>query len=171
MSIEVSTRYDAGQLAELVQRNARLAFRNNSRRFRLVRFREEGAIYSGVGDWRVLRGSVPDPAAVMGMVISLDARASASDFKGNVSEAYKGADNFMRSCMAAAEFFEAWADEHVDFECLDEVWPYLLQEKFGEAAHSELGLLALESIDAPACERIARKLGLDLKQSTKESQP
>ena len=79
----------------------------------------------------------------------------------NLSECYNGGDEFMRVVMGIATKFEIWACEHLCFEKLDGVWPYLLEEHFGEACVSALGgPEALLSFDAQACLRTAWLMGL-----------
>ena len=51
----------------------------------------------------------------------------------NLSESYDGMDGFMRVAMHIATEFETWACRHIQFDQLNEVWPYLLEEQFGDA--------------------------------------
>jgi len=105
----------------------------------------------------------PDAAAVMGIAVSL--HEAAKKAKGNISEAYNGADQFMRECMRVGEFFETWADQWVDFDQMDDVWPYMLEDKFGQAVIEQFGsVLFLTSFDDVAARAVARELGLKLRQ-------
>lgn len=111
-------------------------------------------------------GGKPDPAAVFACAKSLhDAcllRAEA-DPKLDLSEAYRGMDVFMREVMRVGEEFETWACRHVVFHELDEVWPYLLDMRFGAACLEMMEADALAGFDADDCLRIAYKLRLPLR--------
>jgi hypothetical protein len=78
--------------------------------------------------------NVPDPAAVFACALSLwqACQKRGEVEKLNLSECFNGMDELMRETMRIANKFEAWACFHIDFEELNEVWPYLLQDKFGE---------------------------------------
>lgn len=110
-----------------------------------------------------------DPAAVYGIAASLDAYAHSDANRGNVSEAYNGADQFMREIMATGVAFETWANAHVDFDQFGDVWPYMLQEKFATALakawgkNSILALVQLRADSATTFPQIARDLKLKLK--------
>lgn len=106
-----------------------------------------------------------DPAAVFGIAASLDAWASGSKFKGNVSEAYEGADQFMREIMKTGTAFETWASANVDFTKLDDVWPYLLQDKFAAALEAARpgGVLILNHLTDADWPAVAAELKLTLK--------
>lgn len=108
----------------------------------------------------------PDPASVFGAASSLWeaclCRARA-DLSIDLSAAYNGYDELMREVMRIGLCFEAWACQNIEFEAFDEVWPYKLQEEFGEAC---LGLFAptdLSRLDFDDCLFIAIRLGLPLK--------
>lgn len=105
-----------------------------------------------------------DPAAVFGIAASLDKFASTSAFKGNISETYNGADQFMREIMKVGERFETWASAHVDFASNVEVWPYLLQDKFATALEESApgSILHLSTMEAEDFARVAKVLGLKL---------
>ena len=51
----------------------------------------------------------------------------------NLSECYHGIDQLMREVMRIAHLFERWASAHVEFAELSKVWPYLLEDQFGNA--------------------------------------
>ena len=44
----------------------------------------------------------------------------------NLSDCYSGMDQLMREVMRIANQFEEWACQHVEFNELTDVWPYLL---------------------------------------------
>lgn len=109
-----------------------------------------------------------DPAAVFGVADSLHRFAERPGFKGNVSEAYDGADQFMREVMSAGERFETWACENVDFSALTDVWPYMLQDKFADALEAIYpgAILELPKLSATTWVMLATKL--ELKLNTRE---
>lgn len=69
----------------------------------------------------------------------------------NLSECYNGIDQFMREVMRVANQFETWACLHVDFANLNDVWPYLLQDRFGEACLALVLPSALAEFDDTDC--------------------
>jgi hypothetical protein len=106
---------------------------------------------------------LPDPAAVFASALSLwqACRKHAADTaKLNPSECYNGMDQFMRELMRVGDQFEAWACSHVDFKELDDVWPYLLEDKFGETCLAVLSPGALARFDDSDCLRVAIRLRL-----------
>ncbi len=77
----------------------------------------------------------PDPASIFAIALSLwqeGQRREQSEKKFNLSEAHHGFDQFMREVMRVANHFETWSCEHIDFAQLEDVWPYMLQDRFGE---------------------------------------
>jgi hypothetical protein len=83
----------------------------------------------------------PDPAAIFACALSLWKACNeyAATQKGfNLSECFNGIDQFMREAMRIAARFEDWACRHVNFDELDDVWPYLLEDKFGGACLARL---------------------------------
>jgi hypothetical protein len=107
-----------------------------------------------------------DPAAVFACASSLweacNKRAG-DDPELNLSDAYSGIDQLMREVMRIGEMFENWACDHVVFELLPDVWPYFLEDRFGDAC---LGLLepgALAGFDEDDCLRIAYQLRLPMR--------
>ncbi len=75
----------------------------------------------------------PDSAAVFASALSLWQSCNkrvTSDQHLNLSECYNGMDQFMREIMRIANRFEAWACSHLVFDELNDVWPYLLEDKF-----------------------------------------
>ena len=110
-----------------------------------------------------------DPAAVFGCALSLwnaCNEAAHADSKLNLSDAYQGIDQFMREVMSTGGHFEAWACRHVAFDELEDVWPYLLEDKFGAACLKVLNPSALAGFDDGDCLRIALQLELPVKVTT-----
>jgi len=108
-----------------------------------------------------------DTAAVLGAAMSLVSHVETSGpLLQEMVEHYAGFDGLMRSAMHAAEQFEHWSLEKVDFSRLDHAWPYLLRECFGEACASYAGLKGLEDFTAADCLRVAMKMNLPLRCSS-----
>lgn len=108
----------------------------------------------------------PDPAAIFACALSLRDACMAPPRRGsqlNLSDCYSGLDGFFRESMRVAELFECWACEHVHFDDLMEVWPYLLEDKFGEACLSAIGADELEHFDETDCLRVGLRLRLPIK--------
>jgi hypothetical protein len=107
-----------------------------------------------------------DPAAIFGCALSLWSKcmelADTND-QLDLSECYNGLDQLMREVMRIGEQFEAWACEHVAFDTLNDCWPYLLEERFGEACISTLSSERLSEFDAQDCLRVAMLLKLPIK--------
>jgi len=105
---------------------------------------------------------LPDPAAVFASALSLwqASQKRAGDEKLNLSECYNGMDQFMREIMRIANQFEAWACLHIDFNELDDVWPYILEDRFGEVCLAVLLPSALAQFDDTDCWRVALRLRL-----------
>jgi len=72
--------------------------------------------------------SLPDPASVFACALSLwqACNKHADEEKLNLSDFYNGMDQFMREAMRVANLFEAWACLHIEFNDLEDVWPYVL---------------------------------------------
>lgn len=107
----------------------------------------------------------PDPAAVFASAISLwqECNRRAAGAHGlALSECYNGMDEFMREVMRVAHQFEDWACSHIAFEELPDVWPYLLEEKFGEACLAILPPSDLLQFDDTHCLRVAMRLRLPI---------
>lgn len=110
-----------------------------------------------------------DPAAIFACALSLwneCMRPSRNEGRINFSECYNGGDEFMRVLMRTGTRFEEWACAHVAFEHFDEVWPYLLEERFGTACAKVQGVEALDQFDDETCLRVALRLRLPLNLST-----
>ena len=104
-----------------------------------------------------------DPAAIFATATSLWKEChkhAAADPLINLSDAYAGIDGFMREIMRIATLFESWSCEHVDFTQLDDVWPYLLEDRFGKECLSILLAENLSDFDEHDCCRIAARLRL-----------
>jgi len=108
---------------------------------------------------------LPDPAAIFASALSLRQACQkriVGEEKLNLSECYNGMDQFMRELMRVANQFEAWACLHVDFNELDHVWPYLLEDRFGETCLAVLLPTALAQFDDSDCLRVAMRLRLPI---------
>jgi hypothetical protein len=112
---------------------------------------------------------LPDPAAVFACALSLwqASQKSATDERANLSECYNGMDQFMREIMRVANQFEGWACQHIDFTETDDVWSYLLQDKFGETCLADIFPTALASFCDEDCLRVAMRLKLPIKYDDK----
>ncbi|MBB5033339.1 hypothetical protein [Prosthecobacter vanneervenii] len=105
-----------------------------------------------------------DPAAVFSCAVSLrDAcEQSAKMEKFDLSDAFNGLDQFFRELMRIACLFEEWSCKHVAFDEMYEVWPYLLEDKFGAACLQRMSLEDLKHFDAEDCPLVAMNLLLPL---------
>ena len=104
-----------------------------------------------------------DPAAIFAIATSLwdeCHKHAAVDSSINLSDTYAGMDGFMREIMRIAAQFEAWACRHVDFTQLTDVWPYLLEDRFGKECLSVLLPEKLAAFDEHDCRRVAARLRL-----------
>ena len=104
-----------------------------------------------------------DPAAIFAIATSLwdeCHKHAAADHSINLSDAYSGIDCLMREVMRIATLFESWACQHVDFNQLDDVWPYLMEDHFGKECLSILLADALSDFDEHDCRRVAARLRL-----------
>ncbi len=104
----------------------------------------------------------PDDAAIFGAAVSLYEASKLAATVDDISEAYHGGDEFMRQIFRVANLFENWACENVDFAATPEVWPYLLEDKFGDACIEAVGLLRLRSFSKTECLAVAELLKLPL---------
>ena len=112
----------------------------------------------------------PDPAAIFACALSLweaCKKHEVTDEHLNLSERYNGMDEFMREVMRVANQFETWACLHLDFNLLDEMWPYLLEDRFGEACLAAIVPSALTEFDDNDCLRVALRLRLPIKLDDK----
>ena len=108
----------------------------------------------------------PDPAAVFACALSLrDAclKRAGVDPELDLSEAYQGMDVFMREVMRVGEMFEEWACRHVAFHELDDVWPYVLEERFGAVCLEMMDADSLVGFDVDDCLRVAFRLRLPMR--------
>lgn len=105
-----------------------------------------------------------DPAAVFACAISLrDACDQAAKLQNlSLSDAFSGVDQFYREAMRIAGLFEEWACQHVVFDETEDVWPYLLEDKFGAACLQRMSVEDLRGFDAEDCPDVAMKLLLPL---------
>lgn len=107
-----------------------------------------------------------DPSAIFAISNSLWAACESHarrEPRTNLSECYNGMDQLMCEMMRIAECFERWACEHIAFDYTDDVWPYLLQDQFGEACIAALSLDSLAHFDEQDCLRVAMLLKLPIK--------
>jgi hypothetical protein len=107
---------------------------------------------------------LPDPAAVFASALSLwqACQKKAEIEKLNLSECYNGMDEFMREVMRVANLFEAWACSHINFDETNEVWPYVLEDRFGEACLAVIEPNGLAEFDDTDCLRVAMRLHLPI---------
>ncbi len=119
-------------------------------------------------------GSQADPAAIFAGALSIwntcherEARNPALD----LSDTFSGIDGLMRVSMAIATIFEEWSCRHVDFDRLEEWWPYKLESEMGEACLSLMELDALPAFDEKNALDLAVKLKLPLKAPAKGVAP
>jgi hypothetical protein len=111
----------------------------------------------------------PDPAAIFAAAFSLWEACSlrAKLYPDiNLSHAYDGYDQLMREVMRIAELFERWACDHIDFDQNEEVWPYLLGDRFGQTCLKIFDVAELASFAEKDCFRIAVKLSLPIRGDT-----
>jgi hypothetical protein len=115
----------------------------------------------------VIQGN--DSAAVFGAALSLweSCNERAEDERLNLSECYNGGDQYMREVMRVADLFESWSCTHVFFEELGEVWPYFLQDRFGEACTEIVSAGELASFGGDDCLRVAMYMHLPLRLDNK----
>jgi hypothetical protein len=104
-----------------------------------------------------------DPAAQFAIASSLwqachDHAAKTKDV--NLSEIFNGMDECMRVVMRIGERFERWACDHVNFDNLSDVWPYLLQDRFGSTCLKAMTLAGLPEFNEEDCLRMALLLRL-----------
>jgi hypothetical protein len=107
----------------------------------------------------------PDSAAVFACALSLHAACMELDRTDpglNLSECYQGIDQFMREVMRVANLFEDWACAHVAFEKLSDVWPYLLEDRFGSACLVAVMPGFLMEFGTDDCFRVASCLRLPM---------
>jgi hypothetical protein len=111
------------------------------------------------------RPESPDPAGVFASALSLwqeCQKQAISDKNINFSASYNGFDEFMREIMRVANQFETWACAHVNFNEISDVWPYLLQDKFGEQCLSAILPTSLATFDESDCLRVAMRMRLPI---------
>lgn len=111
-----------------------------------------------------------DPAAVFACALSLHQaclKSAGANPQLNLSESYNGMDEFMREVMRVANLFEAWACSHIVFEELNEVWPYFMEEKFGNTCLEVMLPSGLTEFDDPDCLRVALRLRLPIRTDNK----
>ena len=108
----------------------------------------------------------PDSAAIFACAHSIWVaceKVRATDVPLDLSEAYNGMDQFMREIMRVAGQFETWACWHLNFNELDEPWPCLLQDHFGDACLQVLSATELASFTDQSCLRVALRMQLPVR--------
>lgn len=108
----------------------------------------------------------PDPAAIFACAKSLHEaciRRSEQEPGLCLSDAYNGMDQFMRELMRVGDLFENWCCEHVEFEAMEEVWSYLLEERFGAVCLEVVDAASFMHFDRDDCLRVAFKLQIPLR--------
>lgn len=110
-----------------------------------------------------------DPAAEFAAAVSLwtACHKYADKNRCNLSETFNGIDQLMRTAMSIANRFERWSCQHIDFEEITDVWPYLLEDKFGKACLDLAPPEVLESFDDRDCLRVALRMRLPVKPNDK----
>lgn len=105
-----------------------------------------------------------DPAAVFACASSLweACQKRANDERLNLSECYNGMDQLMRVVMRIANQFEVWSCDHVKFVGISDVWPYLLEDKFGKICLEVMLPTGLNAFDDSDCLRVAMRLHLPI---------
>lgn len=108
----------------------------------------------------------PDPAAILGAACSLK-RVWIDDVdletRLRLAQRLPGVDSVMREILRIATRFETWACRNVDFEALDEVWPYFLEAEFGEACKVLMKHQDPTSFGEAQCRAVAEFLELTLR--------
>ena len=133
-------------------------------KFGLAKICKPGQVYMPV--MKTGTESTPDlsdPAAVFASALSLwqeCQKHASADKKINFSESYNGVDQFMREVMRVANLFETWACAHINFDQTNDVWPYLLEDKFGEACLAVILPTTLAQVEDDDCLRVAIRLQL-----------
>jgi len=109
---------------------------------------------------------IPDPAAIFGCAVSLWAackKVGAENPELDFSEIYNGTDELMRIIMRVANHFEEWACSNVEFERLSDVWPYMMEDRFGAACLALVSPTRLDSFDETDCLSIALTMHLPVR--------
>jgi hypothetical protein len=103
-----------------------------------------------------------DQAAVFASAMSLweECHEHAKRNQLNLSECFNGIDQLMRVVMRIGNQFETWSCQHIDFKELADHWPYLLQDKFGQACLAIAEPKDLESFGDRDCLHAAMRMRL-----------
>lgn len=107
-----------------------------------------------------------DDAAVFAIALSLWTHLNelaAKDRSLNLSDHFNGMDQLMREVMRVGRQFEEWSCEHIDFDELTDVWPYLLEDRFAKTCFDLLRWEALTQFDEDDCLRAAMALQLPVR--------
>lgn len=111
-----------------------------------------------------------DPAAVFACALSLREaclKSAKANPRLNLSESYNGMDEFLREMMRVSNLFEAWACAHVVFDNVNDVWPYLMEDRFGDACLEFMLPSRLAEFDDDDCLRVALRLRLPIQADEK----
>lgn len=120
--------------------------------------------------WRIMNSPTSpapnhiDPAAVFASALSLwnACHLYAKRTELNLSDSLNGIDELMRLVVRVANQFETWSCQHVDFNELTDVWPYMLEDKFGDACVDIISPALLDSFNNRDCFRVAMRLRLPI---------
>jgi hypothetical protein len=80
-------------------------------------------------------------------------------------------DECMRVMMRVATRFENWADMHIAFDELDDVWPYMMVNYFGAACLFLMPPDRLDEFDDNDCLRVALHMRLPVRFETNPPLP
>jgi hypothetical protein len=115
-----------------------------------------------------------DPAAVFACALSLREaclKSAKANPQLNLSESYNGMDEFLREMIRVGNLFEAWACAHVAFDELNDVWPYLMEDKFGDACLEFMLPSTVAEFADTDCLRVALRLRLPIQADDKVRVP
>lgn len=107
-----------------------------------------------------------DDAAIFAIASSLWAHLhelEAKDRSLHLSDHFNGMDQLMRGVMRIGRQFEEWSCQHIDFDELTDVWPYLLQDRFAKTCFDLLRWEVLTQFDEDDCLRTALALQLPVR--------
>ncbi|MDZ4744186.1 MAG: hypothetical protein SGI98_12320 [Verrucomicrobiota bacterium] len=107
----------------------------------------------------------PDPAAIFGAAISLWIQANQmedTDENFCISDIFSGRDGFMWVIMNVTKRFEEWSCNYINFEMIDEPWPYILEEQFGPSCANCISFSLLGKIDNNDFMKIALDMNIPL---------
>lgn len=118
--------------------------------------------------------SAADDAAIFAIASSLWTQLhelEAKDRSLNLSDHFNGVVQLMREVMRVGRQFEEWSCQHIDFDELTDVWPYLLQDRFAKTCFDLLRWEVLTQFDEDDCLRTALALQLPVRADVGLSVP